>query len=203
MLRADRRRAYAMGLAVALGLVGCRRAAEAVDVDVDEVEEVARRTGEQVAAGLETARDKVAEAGGDLLDAADRSTQPAPIDGADADALAREASTAIACPSLGQCTITQTYLARLRANPGFVARQGRAVAHRPDGRPSGLEISALESLPMQLGFRDGDVIRTINGLRVDAVTTAPQLYVQLESARRFVVVYERAGERLVCEIDVV
>jgi len=190
-----------MGLVVALGLVGCRRAAEAVDVDVDEVEEVARRTGEHVAAGLETARDKVAEAGGDLRDAAERSSQPAPIDAADA--LAREARTAIVCPSVGQCTITQTYLARLRANPGFVARQGRAVAYRPDGRPSGLEISALESLPMQLGFRDGDVIRTINGLLVDAVTTAPQLYVQLESARRFVVVYERAGERLVCEIDVV
>jgi len=190
-----------MGLVVALGLVGCRRAAEAVDVDVDEVEEVARRTGEHVAAGLETARDKVAEAGGDLRDAAERSSQPAPTDAADA--LAREARTAIVCPSVGQCTITQTYLARLRANPGFVARQGRAVAYRPDGRPSGLEISALESLPMQLGFRDGDVIRTINGLLVDAVTTAPQLYVQLESARRFVVVYERAGERLVCEIDVV
>lgn len=203
MSRAEQLLAGTMCFAIAIGVVGCRRAAEAVDVDVDEVEEVARRTGEQVAAGLETARDKVAEAGGDLRDAAGRSTQPAPIDGTDADALAREATTAIACPSAGQCTIAQAYLARLRANPGFVARQGRAVAYRPDGRPSGLEISALESLPMQLGFRDGDVIRTINGLLVDAVTSAPQLYVQLESARRFVVVYERDGERQVCEIDVV
>jgi hypothetical protein len=197
MRRAER------ALAWVLVLVGCREAAEAVDVDVDEVEKVARRTGDRVAEGLETARDKVVEAGGELRDAAERSSEPAPVEPDTADSLTREAASAIACPSPGECTITHDYLARLRANPGFVARQARAVPHRPNGSPSGLVISALESLPMQLGFEDGDIIRTINGLLVDSLTSAPQLYVQLESARRFVVVYERDGERMVCRVDVV
>jgi type II secretory pathway component PulC len=186
-----------------LVLAGCREAAEAVDVDVDEVEKVARRTGDRALEGIEVAKDKMIEAGSEIRDAAERSSRPAPVEPETADALTREATTAIACPSPDRCTITQDYLARLRANPGFVARQARAVPHRPDGPPSGLVISSLESLPMQLGFREGDIIHTINSLRVDSLTTAPQLYVQLESARRFVVVFERDGERLVVEIDVV
>jgi type II secretory pathway component PulC len=201
------RRAEAL-LACGLALGACRSAAEAVDVDVDEAEIVARRTGKKVAAGLESARDKVAEVGGDLRDAAQQAgremNEPTSAPKDDGAALERDAKAAVACPSPGQCTITRAYVDRLRANPGFVGRQARAVPHRPEGRAAaGLEISALESLPMQLGFREGDVVRTINGLLVDSIMSAPQLYVQLESARHFVVIYERDGERQVCEIDIV
>lgn len=202
----DRRRWSLVAMVLALG---CREAARAVDVDVDEAEHVARQTGEKVAAGLGEAREKVEAVGGDLRDAA-REAGRSVSDAARAaddptahDGLAREAGDAIACASPERCTITAAYMERLRANPGFVTAQARVVPHRRDGRADGLEISGLEPLPQRLGFRSGDVIQSINGLSVHSLQSAAQLYLQLRSARRFTVVFARGDERHTFEIEVV
>lgn len=188
-------------------VLGCREAADAVDVDVDQAEQVARQAGDKVASGLDTAREKVVAVGGDFRDAAEQAGrsvgQGATVDAAEADALAREGETAIVCDTPEHCTVSRAYLDRLRANPAFLTGQARVVPYRRDGRAAGLEISALESVPKQFGFRDRDIIRSINGLAVQSLQSAPQLYLQLRSARRFTVVFERGSEQLTREIDVV
>ncbi|MBL8947289.1 MAG: hypothetical protein JNK45_29220 [Myxococcales bacterium] len=195
-----------IGLAVVLLVGGCLDAAE---VDVEQAEVVARRTGEQVVAGLDTARDKVVAVGGDLRDAAGqaadeaaRTVDPRRVEPAAADALVRDATTAVACPEPERCTIEAAYADRLRANPGFLATQARVVPHRSEGRPDGLEISELEALPRALGFQARDVVHSINGLRVQSLQSAPQLYLQLRSARRFTVVFTRGSERRTHVIEI-
>ena len=189
---------------------GCRDAAEAVDVDVDQAKQVARQTGERVAAGIDSAREKVEQAGSELRDAAQDASRavsdaasPGTVDASTADALVREAPEAIACVAVNECTVSKAYFERLRANPGFVVGQARVVPRHRDGRAIGLEISGLESLPKLLGFRNGDVVRSINGLAVQSLHSAPQLYLQLRSARRFKVVFERGSVQQTCEIEVV
>jgi type II secretory pathway component PulC len=187
-------------------LGACIDANAVPEVDVEQAEVVARRTGEQVVAGLDTARDKVVAVGGDLRTAAGqaaaRTVDPRSVEPAAADALARDATTAVACPEPERCTIAAAYADRLRANPGFLATQARVVPHRSDGRADGLEISELEALPRALGFQARDVVHSINGLRVQSLQSAPQLYLQLRSARRFTVVFTRGSEQRTRVIEI-
>jgi hypothetical protein len=186
-------------------MAACIDGAAVADVDVEQAEVAARRTGEQVVAGLDTARDKVVAVGGDLRDAAGqaaRTVDPRSVEPDAADALARDAPTAVACPEPERCTIAVAYADRLRANPGFLATQARVVPHRSDGRADGLEISELEALPRALGFQARDVVHSINGLRVQSLQSAPQLYLQLRSARRFTVVFTRGSEQRTRVIEI-
>lgn len=195
-----------MGLLSTLLVGACLDASE---VDVEQAEVVARRTGEQVVAGLDTARDKVVAVGGDLRDAAGqaadeaaRTVDPRRVEPGAADALVADATASVSCPEPERCTIAAAYADRLRANPGFLAAQARVVVHHTDGRADGLEISELEALPRALGFQARDVVHSINGLRVQSLQSAPQLYLQLRSAKRFTVVFTRGSERRTHVIEI-
>jgi type II secretory pathway component PulC len=191
---------------VIVGLGGCREAAEAADIDVDAAQRVAERTGEEVVAGIDTARKRVEAVGGELRDAAEQAQRSAGAVGeVDADerrALQADAATAIQCPTEGSCTIERSYADRLRRNPGVLASMGRVEPHEVDGRRVGIRVSQLEPMPQRLGFRDDDVIYSINGVRLQSLQAVPQLLLQLRSARRFTIAFARDGQQRRCEVDI-
>lgn len=202
---------------VAAPLLGCREAGEAMNIDVDRAERVADQAGrvadqagERVAEGLEVARDQVEAAGKEIGRAAqdvgqrvDEAAQGAVVDDAALrEQIAREAETAVVCGEQS-CTITQALADRLRANPGVVLHQAHVEPHRVDGRAVGMRISRLEPLPLRMGFRDGDLLVSVNGLALQSLQSAPQLYLQLRSARRFTVVFERDSQRRTFVLEVV
>lgn len=191
-----------------LCLVGCREAAEAADIDVDAAQRVAERTGEEVSQGIDTARKKVEAVGGDLRDAAVQAQKSAGdavtgnVNDEERAALHAESATAIVCATESACTVERAFADRLRKNPGFLASMGRVEPFEVDGRRVGVKVSQLEPLPKRLGFRDDDVIYSVNGLRLHSLQALPQLLLQLRSARRFTVVYERGGQERRCDIDI-
>lgn len=199
-------RRWFLPLVVMLGVAGCREAAEAADIDVDAAQRVAERTGQEVVAGIDTARKKVEAVGGDLRDAAEQAQKSAAgvgeVDADESRALHADAAAAIQCPTEDSCTIERSYADRLRRNPGFLANMGRVEPHDVDGRRVGIKVSQLEPLPKRLGFRDDDVIYSINGLRLHSLQAVPQLLLQLRSARRFTVVFARDGQERRCDIDI-
>lgn len=188
-----------------LGLVAC------TDAGVEQAQHVARQTGERVAVGLGNAKDKVDAVSGDVRSAAkdagrqinEAAAAEVAVDPDVAATLSRGAEASIACPTPERCTIAAAYADRLRANPAFLSSQARVVPHQRDGRTIGVQLSDVQPLPGHMGFRERDVIVSVNGLRVQSLQSAPQLYLQLRSARRFTVVYERGSERRTCTIDVV
>lgn len=115
---------------------------------------------------------------------------------------ARVDDDAIHCDG-DRCTVAAALAARLRADPAALTGLGQLEPVARDGRPVGLRVLALEPLPRQLGFIDGDVIVSIKGLAVQSPQSAPQLYLQLRAARRFTVVFERDGVRRTMHVDVV
>ncbi|MFO0631709.1 MAG: hypothetical protein U0168_02530 [Nannocystaceae bacterium] len=117
-------------------------------------------------------------------------------------AAAPTGAEAIACDG-DRCTVAAALAASLRADPAALVGLGRLEPVERDGRALGLRVLALEPLPRRLGFADGDVIVSINGLAVQSPQSAPQLYLQLRAARRFTVVFERDGVRRTKRVDVV
>lgn len=212
----DRRVIARLAIVVA-SLLGCREAGEAMNIDVDEAERVANeaervagQAGERVAEGLEVARGQVEAAGKEIGRAAqdvgqrvDEAAQATVADDAAVrEQIAREAETAVVCAEQS-CTITQSLADRLRANPGVVLHQAHVETQHVDGRAVGMRISRLEPLPLRMGFRDGDLLVSVNGLALQSLQSAPQLYLQLRSARRFTVVFERDSQRHTFVLEVV
>lgn len=198
-------------------LLGCREAGEAMNIDVEQAERVADQAGrvadqagERVAEGLEVARGQVQAAGKEIGRAAqdvgqrvdDAAQATMTDDAALREQVAREAETAVVCDEQ-RCTITQSLADRLRANPGVVLHQAHVEPHRVDARVVGMRISRLEPLPLRMGFRDGDLLVSVNGLALQSLQSAPQLYLQLRSARRFTVVFERDSQRRTFVLEVV
>lgn len=181
------------------------------DAEVEQAQDVARQTGERVAVGIGNAKEKVDAVSGDVRSAAKDAKQTINevaavdlvVDTDVAAALTRDAKEAIACAEPERCTIAAAYADRLRANPAFLSSQARVVPQERDGRTVGVQLSDVQPLPSLLGFRERDVIVSVNGQRVQSLQSAPQLYLQLRSAKRFTVVYERGSEQRTCTIDVV
>jgi type II secretion system protein C len=165
----------------------------------------------QVEDGLRNAQDRAVAVEQDLGKAAERVQKrveevgkdaiPAPTD-EEVAGLVRDAPAAISCDE-HSCTVARSVADRLRAKPAAFATQAHVVPEQRDGRVIGLRLSEVKELPRLLGFRERDVIVSINGLRLQSLQNVPQLFLQLQSATRFTVEYERAGERATKVIAIV
>ena len=112
---------------------------------------------------------------------------------------------AVRCDSPRQCRVEAAFATAARADPLSAVPGAKLQVVSQGGRPSGVRIEALPegSAPHELGFRSGDVIRTINGIAVALPQTQFQLMMQLRGARRFEVEFERAGKTRRVSIEIV
>lgn len=180
-------------------------------IDVEKAQRAVDDAQQQVQDGLRTAQKKVEAVEQDLGKAAEQVQSQVQDVTADAiqapsddelDALVREAESGIACEE-DSCTIPRSIADRLRAKPATFATQAKVDPEHRDGAVVGMRISEVKDLPRLLGFRDRDVIISINGLRVQSLQSIPQIVLQLRGANRFTVEYERAGVRATKTIAIV
>jgi general secretion pathway protein C len=79
-----------------------------------------------------------------------------------------------------------------------LARDVHIVPASGDGQPRGFKVFAIRpgSLFAQIGLRDGDVLRRINGFELNTVENAFEAYTRLRSANRIDVDLERNGSSI-------
>jgi type II secretory pathway component PulC len=186
----------AIAVATACGATGER-------IDVEKAERAVDQAQKQVEGGLRTARDRVEDVGQDLGKAAEQVQSQ--VQTATADAVPISGDTEVADLVLGgpaaiscveeACTVERAFADRMRAKPMALASQARVDPERRDGRTIGLRMSEVRELPHLFGFQDRDVVTSINGLALKSVQSIPQVVLQLRSANRFVVEYERGSDR--------
>ena len=78
------------------------------------------------------------------------------------------------------------------ADPNRLLRQVQVSEARGGYKLGGIRSGSQVS---QLGFRNGDVLVSVNGTRLDDQLGLLGLYAGLESTRSYNVVYERGGQR--------
>lgn len=114
------------------------------------------------------------------------------------------ANDAISCREEHRCTIDRNYLIELSANPAALARQMRVIPSIKDGETRGLKLYGIRpgSLPNLLGYKNGDLLLSVNGLPFTSPETALGAYSRLRTADTFSVEIERKGERLLKTCDI-
>jgi general secretion pathway protein C len=81
---------------------------------------------------------------------------------------------------------------------GPLLTQARVIPYFQEGKIIGYKIFAIKegSIYEKIGLREGDILFSINGLRVDSPEKALQLFQQLRSENRFQIEIERNGQRM-------
>ncbi len=175
----------------------------------EQAQQVARTANGAVADGVDEAKkqlrridtDKVRGAWDTVVQtvAEVNETPPAPP----VDPLAG-ADEAISCDAAHEyCTVTAEFAARARAHGPAVAKQVRI---RPVSTPvQGMRIDGITagSITELVGLRKGDVVTHVNGSAVGSMAQTMGLYMQVRSARQFVVHYRRGDQERAVQLDVV
>jgi hypothetical protein len=110
---------------------------------------------------------------------------------------------AIQCPGEHRCTLDRAYIEELLANPATLARQARVIPSVHDGITRGFKMYGIRpgSLPKLLGYRNGDLVLSINGIPLNGMDAAMATYTKLRAADSIAVEIERKGERMVKTCD--
>ncbi|MBK7829035.1 hypothetical protein [Nannocystis sp.] len=111
---------------------------------------------------------------------------------------------AVACPGENRCTLDRTYLAELLADPSALAGQARIMPSVRDGVVRGLKLYGIRpgSLPRLLGYRNGDLLLSVNGLPLIGADAAMTTFSRLRRADTLAVELERKGERMIMTCDI-
>ena len=99
---------------------------------------------------------------------------------------------AIQCAGDGSCSVTRRDFDAMVADPNKLLRQVRVSESHGGYKLGGIRSGSQVS---QLGFRNGDVLVSVNGTRLDDQLGLLSLYAGLEGTRSYNVVYERGGQR--------
>ena len=99
---------------------------------------------------------------------------------------------AIQCAGDGSCSVARRDFDAMVADPNRLLRQVQVSEARGGYKLGGIRSGSQVS---QLGFRNGDVLVSVNGTRLDDQLGLLGLYAGLESTRSYNVVYERGGQR--------
>ena len=108
------------------------------------------------------------------------------------------------CPEPGRCILPRTVLDAALRDPASIARQARVMPSVRDGEVRGFKLYAIRpgSLPWDLGLKNGDLLRSANGLPLAGVDQAMAAYAKLRGSDAVVLEIERKGETLRKEITI-
>lgn len=122
------------------------------------------------------------------------SPAPTPSDAETLRALAKD----IRCTN-NRCTLGRATVDRILASSTLVMRSVRVVPVFKDGQPQGFKLFAIRpgSVFALLGLRNGDFVRSLNGMDLSAPDKALQAYATLRGADEVKLDLERAGVRTV------
>ncbi len=85
-----------------------------------------------------------------------------------------------------------------RANIGNLLRQAQAIPYLEGNQTTGFQMKMIQpgSLIAQLGLKQGDVLREINGVRLNSPEKALQVFGQLRQAKQVSIGLERRGKAM-------
>ncbi len=111
---------------------------------------------------------------------------------------------AMYCAEPGRCVLPRAYLEALLADPSTLAKQARVMPSVRDGVTRGFKMYGVrpDSLPKRLGFKNGDLVTSVNGLPLTGMDHAMAAYSKLRNATVLTVELERKGEVLHKEITI-
>jgi type II secretion system protein C len=114
------------------------------------------------------------------------------------------AEESINCSSEDACTVDRAFVESLMANPAQLAKQARIVPSQKDGETQGYKLYGIRrgTIPKLLGFKNGDMLKAVNGEDLTSVDKAMGLYTKLRRASNLSVTIERKGKAITKEITI-
>lgn len=121
--------------------------------------------------------------------------QPAGSSSSGGSSPAASSSTSARCSSAESCTISRKEIDRVLADPSKAKGQASVVPHISGGKHVGYRLTNIKrgSAVDALGFKNGDVVTSINGHRLNDDADAFALYLSLPATSTFRVTYQRGG----------
>ncbi len=85
-----------------------------------------------------------------------------------------------------------------RSNVGDLLRQAQAIPYLEGKKTTGFQIRMIQrgSLIEQIGLRKGDILREVNGVKLDSPEKALQIFGQLRQAKQISIGLERRGKAM-------
>ena len=113
------------------------------------------------------------------------------------------AEQAVACTEEHRCTLDRKYVEALLADPASLTTQMRVMPSLRDGVVRGFKLYGIRpgSLPKLLGFRNGDLLVSVNGVALNGVDGAMGAVQGLRRVDSLAVELERKGERMIKTCD--
>lgn len=113
------------------------------------------------------------------------------------------ADEAIECKN-DHCTVQREFVDKLIAKPALLAKQGRIVPAIKNGETQGFKFYGIRrgSLPRLLGVKNGDLLMAVNGMDLDSMDRAMDLYTKLRRANHLSVRIKRKGKIVTKEIQI-
>jgi general secretion pathway protein C len=98
----------------------------------------------------------------------------------------------------GNYVIPESQFKSATQNMGELLTQARVVPNIAGNNINGYRIFAITpgSLYANIGLQDGDVIHSVNGIRITTPESAMQLFQQLQNEKRFTVTIDRNGQSM-------
>ncbi|MBK7830439.1 hypothetical protein [Nannocystis sp.] len=118
------------------------------------------------------------------------STGASPSSPASSPASSSGSPGAVQCAGDGSCTVARRDFDAMVADPDQLARQVQVTPSGAGYRLLGIRAGSQVS---QLGFRNGDVLLSVNGTRLDDQLGLLGLYAGLDSTRSYNISYQRGG----------
>lgn len=102
-----------------------------------------------------------------------------------------------------ECRFDRALLDDILSNPAAVASQARVVPSMRDGKSAGFKFYGIRpgSVPKLLGFKNGDLLETVNGEAFDSVDQAMALYTKFRDSTTLKLGLVRKGEHLSLSIE--
>ena len=97
---------------------------------------------------------------------------------------------------LDRCELLRSQLNQLLSNPDLLARKMRVVPAFSEGQQTGFKLYGIRasSFPRMLGFKNGDLIRSVNGRALNSLDEAMASYATLRNASEVELEIERKGQ---------
>ena len=111
----------------------------------------------------------------------------------------------VRCDVDGKCKILRASFEELFTSPSAFVRQARIVPSQLDGVIQGYKLYGIRraSLPKALGFKNGDLVRSIDGKPLGSMDEVMKLFTELRKASKYELVVERKGVPLTLTLELV
>lgn len=112
-------------------------------------------------------------------------------------AASNQASEGVTQVSESEYNVSRELVTQLMANQGDLMRMARVIPHEVNGQVEGVKLYGIRrsSLLSRLGLRNGDMVRSINGLDMTNPDAAVQALSKLPTEDKLTLDVERRGQR--------